>query len=837
MIVSVNWLKEFTDINLPIGELAGLIGSRLVEIEEVIDLGIRYERVVVAKVAKVEDHPDADRLHIVEIDDARQVKEVERLENGNVQVVCGAPNVRAGLLVAWLPPGSVVPSTFMDAEPFILDSRKLRGVMSHGMIASPKELAFSDDHTGILEIDKKDAAAGDSFAKLYELDDYLLDIENKSLTHRPDCFGLIGFAREVAAIQGQDFETPTWLKALEPRLGDKKAVDGIKNPRVTVENPEIAPRYEAVILANINVTKQSPAQIQSFLSRVGMRPISAVVDITNYLMLLTGQPLHAFDYDKFVTAGGGDEASVTVREAREGEKLTLLDGKEISLASDDIIICSGTTPVALAGAMGGASTEIDENTRNILLESATFDLFRLRATQMRHGIFSEAITRFTKGQPPALTAPVLASAVRMFCDITDATRATDIVDMYPEPTQQPTLKVPLEKINGVLGSRFSMLEALRPLGNAEFTTTATPYYTVVATPPYWRSDIHIEEDVIEEIGRLKGFDNIEPTLPERDFKAVQPSKFDKFRTHLRQTLTRAGANEVLNYNFVHGDLLKRASQSPEKAFKLANAMSPDLQYYRLSLTPGILEKVYPNLRQRFESFALYEIGKVHEKEVPDDHEPDVPAEFHSLALTLAATPKQAKGTAFYNAKYILEYLMKNLGLKATYHSYVIDDIVQPALSLPFETKRTAIVRVNAETIGVVGEYKASTLKAFKLPAYAAGFELDILKLFEAVPSVNINYAPLSRFPGTEQDICVQVPLEVQYQTIVDVARNALSGEKLEWDISPIDIYQPENADTKNITIRVSLVNHKQTISTSEASVVIAYLSEAFQAAIAGAKII
>ena len=836
MIVSLNWLKQYTPITRSIDELVELIGARLVEIEEVVDLQARYADALIVEIVNVEDHPDAERLHVVEINDNGAREGVDRLDNGNIQVVCGAPNARAGIKVVWLPPGATVPSTFADAEPFVLDSRKLRGVMSHGMLASAKELVFSDDHDGIMEVDKSEASAGDSFVKTYELDDYLLDIENKSLTHRPDCFGLVGFAREVAAIQGEVFQTPEWLKALEPHLGDK-AKTSVKAPQARIANPELSARYEAVVVANAKIAQQSPLQIQSYLSRVGMRPISAIVDITNYLMLVTGQPLHAFDYDKFISVGGSDHPHITVREAHEGETLELLDGKTIQLATSDIIIASGDTPVALAGAMGGKSTQIDDSTKHILLESATFDLYRLRTTQMRHGIFSEAITRFTKGQPAPLTAPVIASAVRMLCDIAGAERASDIIDSYSHPVSLPTLSIPLKTIQGVLGADLSMSEAIAPLEAAEFSVDVEAPYTVVVQAPYWRADIHRAEDVIEEIGRIRGFDTITPALPQRDFRAIRLTSFDDFRKTLRSLLVRAGADEVLTYGFVHGNTLKKAGQSPDKAYRIVNAISPDLQYYRLSLTPSLLDKVHTNLRQRFDSFALFEIGKVHQKDHFDKEEKDVPAEFHSLALTIAANPKAARGTAFYTAKQLLEFTLQRYGIEARYEPYVIKDIVQPALSMPFEPKRTALVKVNDAVVGVVGEYKQSVVSAFKLPEYAAGFEIDIAKLHSLLPANPYTYTSEARFPGTEQDICVQVNPNTTYQEVLDTVKDALAEESLEWQVSPVDIYQPESAEYKNITLRIHLRNRERTISTDEASVVIVYLTDALLSNLSDAKIV
>lgn len=832
MIVSVNWLKKFTSINSSIDELATLIGARLVEIEEVIDLGERYKEVIVAKVVKVEKHPDADKLSVVYIDDGGVREDVERLESGLVQVVCGAPNVREGITVAWLPPGATVPSSFTEKELFILDARKLRGVLSNGMLASAQELGLSDDHNGILEIDKE-AKAGESFARLYDLDDYLLDIENKSLTHRPDCFGLIGFAREVAAIQGEEFKTPSWLASLDVILGDTVDVGGIEVPTVTIDNSEICARYQAVVLAGVDATKQSPIQLQTYLSRIGMRPINAIVDVTNYLMALTGQPLHAFDYDKFVKAGSTGRPDITVRESREGEKLGLLDGREITLSDEDILICAGDTPVGLAGAMGGNSTEVDGATKNILLESATFDLYRLRTTQMRHGIFSEAITRFTKGQPAAQTAPILAEAVRMLDKNAGGKKATKVVEQYPGKQDEDEITVQLARVNSVLGTDLTSEQAMKPLVDTGFAVTYRDDALYVKAP-YWRADIHIPEDIIEEVGRIRGFDEIAPVLPMRDFTAIAPKVFRTFRSNLRKRLVRAGANEVLTYSFVHGNILKNAGQNTENAYRIVNALSPDLQYYRLSLTPSLLDKVNGNIRQRFDSFALFEANKVHTKQHATHGDEAVPEEFGRIALTIAAGKKAADGgTAFYQAKKMLEYMVDGMGVKLYFRPIANDlkagdDDWSHAHDLlaPFELKRSAVVYTDTNPIGIVGEYKKSVVKKFKLPEYAAGFEVDDRALLLSQAPGAGSYSPLSRFPGTEQDICVQVSPEKSYSEVVAAAEEALADETVEWHISPVDIYQPESAEYKNVTLRVSFTDHEKTITTDEASIKMAYIAEA-----------
>lgn len=808
MIISVNWLKKFTQIDLPVEELAALIGSRLVEIEEVIDLSDKYKDVVVARVVNAAKLEGSDHLNVVLIDDGGKTEDVERDSSGHIQVVCGASNVREGLLVAWLPPKSTVPETYGDTEPFVLEARKLRGVMSNGMIASARELDLFDEHDGILEIDK-DASPGDSFAELYELNDYLLDIENKSLTHRPDTFGLIGFAREVAAIQGNKFVTPEWLINANPKMSSSDGVN--EELSVTIDNSELSARYQAVVLAGIDNTKQSPLEIQTYLARVGVRPINAVVDVTNYLMLLTGQPLHAFDYDKLVTVSGG-VPDIHVRNGHEGETLELLDGRTVQLDLTDIVIATGKTAIGLAGAMGGASTAIDENTTRIILESATFNLYSLRTTQMRHGIFSEAITRFTKGQPSALTAPVLASAVYLLGEWTDAKQVSDVAEARGSDDSNNTVNVTEEQINSLLGTEVTTSEAKAILENVEFKVDAKGGNLSVLAP-YWRTDIKIKEDVIEEVGRLRGFDLITPTLARREFNAVAISEFDQMKDRVRQSLVRAGGNEVLTYSFIHGDVLKKAGLEVEDSYKIVNSISPDLQYYRQTLTPNLLGLIHPNIKQGYEDFAIFEINKTHNRKdgLTDEL---VPVELDLMAAVVASK-RPKSNPAYYEAKYLAEYLAKSLNMSVTFRK--IDQPTTGSLSKPFEYRRSAhiIDKKSGIAFGIVGEYRQSVVKSFKLPEHAAGFEIEMQYLFEAMQQNDLEYRPLSRYPGTERDICFKVNQNVNYSEIYNSAVSALNIENIESEISPVDIYQPEDGDTKNITIKINLTPHDRTLNSSD----------------------
>lgn len=808
MIVSLNWLKKFTKIDKSVDDLVKLIGSRLVEIEQVIDLAPKYKGILVAQVVECDALPDSDHLHITKLDDGGVAKNVERDGKGLVQVVCGAPNVTAGQKVAWLPPETIVPETY-GKENIRLEARKLRGVISYGMIASASELDLFDEHSGILVLDD-DMIPGKTFAESYELNDVLLDIENKSLTHRPDCFGIIGFAREVAAIQSYKFENPDGFDDINPDFGE---ISDDKLPiSARIDDKNLAARYQAIVVSGTKNNCKSPLLVQTYLARVGVRPINALVDVTNYLMLLSGQPLHAFDYDKLVKVGGG-KAEIHVRGGKSGEKLELLDGKTIELADEDIVIAAGDTAIGLAGAMGGANTAIDENTRNIVLESATFNLYNLRGTQMRHGIFSEAITRFTKGQPTDLTAPVLKKATDLVGKWADGKIASEVVDCYSKKHETETIKISQMKINSVLGSEFSVPELVSPIVNAGFNVEVEAPYTLVARVPWWRKDVHIGEDVVEEIARIYGYDNIHPELPSRDFVAVEPSEFDTFRSSVRSILARAGANEVLTYSFVHGDMLEKAGLEKKDSYKIVNSISPKLQYYRQTLLPSLLDLVHMNVKQGYDKFALFELNKVHHRRSGMNDE-GVPIENNSLAL-VATDQSDGESAQYYLAKRILEYLSQQLSVHLNYHTLQEDEKYPYANS--FEPRRSAkIVTDNQISIGVLGEFKRDVTKDFKLPSCTAGFELDSSALFDIYKSTKPKYKPISHYPAVERDVCFKVGRDVAY---VEVEKNviaALESCSVEYRLEPVDIFSQENSATKNITLRLRIKSYDRTLTKKEA---------------------
>ncbi len=818
MKISVNWVREFTNVKLPVDELVKKIGAQLGEVEEVINLGERYDGVTVAKVISCEKHPNADKLNVCKIDDGGANKKVKRDSKGLVQVVCGAPNVRAGITVAWIPPGAIVPSTY-DKEQFKLDVRPLRGVDSNGMLASGKELGINEDHDGILILDKP-TKPGTPLAKVYDLDDYIIDVENKMFTHRPDCFGILGLAREIAGIQNVKFESPDWYS--QPldvlKQGDTRLKLEVKN-----DIPKLVPRFMAVPMSGVKITK-SPIAMQSYLSRVGIKPINNVVDITNFVMMLTAQPLHAYDYDKVAAQDKADSATIVIRKPKKSEKLTLLGGKQIEPRADAMMIATNTQLIGVGGVMGGADTEVDDNTTNIILECANFDMYSIRKTSMANGLFTDAVTRFNKGQSPLQNDIVLAYAAGMMQKHASAEVAGKIIDTSPDHAKNywPPVSVTTQFINDRLGLTLSTEEIAKLLVNVEFHVKHTQDKLEVAAP-FWRTDIEIPEDIVEEVGRLYGYDHLPLVLPKRDLTPAKQNEFQQIKRKIRNVLSSAGANELLTYSFVHGDLMKKVGQDPENAFKLSNALSPDLQYYRMSLLPSLLEKVHANVKAGHSEFALFEMNPVHAKGFDGDDK--LPKEDQRLAFVFVADEKVSKtkeGAPYYQAKKYLEHLISELGFASSFETAEKHNpkaAISQAAIAPFEKKRTAIVKSKSgEFLGEIGEIRAEARKNLKLPMYVAGFEIDIEQLLKC--GKNRDYKPLSRFPSTEQDISFKVSVDVSYAQLTScVAQELVAAQEeqgYETKLVPVDIYQDSKDVThKHITLRITLTHDDRTLTTEE----------------------
>lgn len=806
MKISINELKGFTEIDLPVEVLVKKIGAQLGEVEEVVNLGEKYKGIIIAKVTSCEKHPNADKLSVCKIDNGKE----------EIQVVCGAPNAREGLLVAWLPPGATVPATF-DKDPLVLESREIRGQVSNGMLASASELGLSDDHSGILEISI--GQPGDDFAKTFGLDDYIIDIENKMFTHRPDCFGLLGIAREISGIQGKKFSSPDWYLEAKPEHARIEELVSVKN-----ELPELVPRFMVQIVQNIEV-KPSPLWLQSYLSKIGMKPINNVVDITNYVMHLTGQPLHAFDYDK-VKARSNSGAAIVIRHPKKGEKIKLLNGKEIEPRSQAIMIATDKESIGIGGVMGGSETEVDQNTKNIIIECANFDLYSIRRTSMTHGLFTDAVTRFSKGQSPLQNDRVLAFAVKLMNQETGGLPSPSIYDFKNNLEDNPAVQVSAEFVNSRLGLDLSTDEIVNLLHNVEFIVEVTRGEVLIVKPPFWRTDVEIAEDVVEEIGRLYGYDNLEVILPKRIIVPKGPEGLLRLKSELRQKLASYGANEVLTYSFVHGNLLDRTGQDKSLAFNINNALSPSLHYYRLSLTPNLLEKIHPNIKAGYDEFAIFEIGKVHGKKELDEN--GLPREFGRLSLVYSGQ-KVLSGTAYFTAKnYLGQVCSHNV---IPYDEKLIKDFpMLRQMAAPYNPERSGFIWNGKMPAGIVGEYKPEVITNLKLPKGSAGFEVFLSAINTGYKN---SYRALPRFPSIHQDITLKTPSDTTYSelyAIVDEALGANAPDDTYIQLEPLAIYQKQDdSNHKHTSFRVSITAENRTLTDKEISRVIDFIaSEAAQ---------
>jgi phenylalanyl-tRNA synthetase beta chain len=803
MKLSLNWIKQLTPVDLPVDELVEKIGAQLGAVEEVIDTGKKYEGLLVVKVVECIKHPNADKLSLCLVDDGGVNKKVDRKEDGLIQIVCGAPNVKAGMLAVWIPPGATVPASY-DKEPFIIEARPIRNKTSHGMLASAMELDIGSDHSGIVEIDK-DAEPGTGFAELYKMNDHIIDIENKMFTHRPDLFGQIGLAREVAGVQGHRFTSPDWYRenASLPSDGRKNVLNlSVKN-----DVPELVPRFCAVAIKDVKV-RPSPLWLRASLSRLGVNSINNVVDITNFYMLLSAQPLHAYDYDKVKTGMLG------ARLSKKGEKVRLLNGKELITNAGTVLITDGRRPIGLAGIMGGSDTEVDENTKSIILEVANFDMNQTRRAAMEYGIFSDAATRFTKNQSPRQNMAVLCKAVEDIKLLAGGRVASPVVDDNHIKSAAKPVRLSVDFINSRLGLDLSADETKKLLEDVEFDVKAEGGKLSV-TAPFWRTDIDNPEDIIEEVGRLYGYDKLPQNLPGREIAPVEKNQLMEFKDTVRGILAESGANEVLTYSFVHGNLLKKAGQDSASAYRLSNALSPSLHYYRFDLVPSLLDKVHPNIKAGYERFAVFEIGKGHDKDHLD--EDGLPQEFELLSLIYTASAKaKPAGAAYYHAKKFLTRLADELGIELVFSP--IKDLPKVPIAQPYEASRSAMVVTAAgQYLGIIGEFKATVRRQLKLSDHTAAFEIDIEALQKLQPAVK-DYQPLSRFPETYQDLCLKTSAEPSYQELTGFLNTELDRAKNQagynYMLEPLDIYKTSGA-SKQTTWRIRLWHDERTLTTNE----------------------
>ena len=818
MKVSINTIKKYTKINIPIEELISMIKSQIGEVEEVNDLQKKYKNIIVAEIATVAKHPDSEKLHIYKVD----------IGTKKVQVVAGGPALNINDRVAYMPVGTKVPfNPAPEKKADIVESTTIKGVKSDGMIASEMELDLGPEHTRVMLLTFK-CKPGDSFAEKADLNDIVIDIENKALTNRPDLFGVIGIAREIAGIQNIQFTTPDELNYKQ--AGKHRTPANKYLPIKVSNNAEVlVPRYMAVSMKDVSVG-DSPLWLKAELVKIGMRPINNVVDITNYIMYLTGQPLHAFDYDKVVAKDkhANGHAIINVRLSQKSESLTTLDGKTHEIKSE-VLICDSANPIAIGGVMGGLDSEVDRNTKNVIIECANFDMYNIRKTSMKQGIITDAVTRYSRSQDPNQCEHVIHKAIDLFAELTGAVQASDIYDEFALPRKQIKIRISHSRLNMHIGHEFTLDEIKTILQNVELyvepDTKSKDHLNVII--PTYRQDLTIPEDIHEEVARLYGYNKLAVTLPTRDLNPSPTNKQYEVKKLIRNSLTSIGAYEALTYNFVGKKLFEKSGQDLSKAYHLTNAISPELEYMKTSLLPALLAKAVPNIKRGYDNFGMYEINKYHIK--GDLNQEKLPKERDNLSLVYLTSDKYSQshtsGSAYYQAKYYLEELNKELKLpQLNYELLEKTDVKQlnpwiQNLAPMFEPKASAIVYVKIESkrhnLGILGEFTGEVHNNMNIPEYAAGLELEVDQIVNLI-DFSSQYIEPSRYPKVTQDLCFVLDRDVPYLHVENTIRETNKDPNLEVSVQPYDIYQSDNeTETKQTTYRVIIQHREKTLNESE----------------------
>ena len=727
MLVSYKWLKELVDIDVPSEELAEKMSTTGIEVEGVESPAAGLSKIVVGEVLSCEDVPET-HLHVCQVN----VGEEEAR-----QIVCGAPNVRAGIKVMVALPGARI------ADNYKIKKGKIRGLESLGMICSLGELGISDsvvpkEFADGIQILPENAVPGEEVFSYLDLDDEIIEL---SITpNRADALSMRGVAHEVAAI----YDKAVNFKEFSLTETNESAADALS---VSIETDK-APYYAARILDNVTIAP-SPQWLQNLLMNEGIRPINNVVDVTNYILLYFGQPMHAFDLDTF------EGSEIRVREARAGEKLVTLDGEERELETNDLVITVADKPVALAGVMGGQATEISEKSNRVVLEAAVFNGKSIRKTSGRLNLRSESSSRFEKGINVATVNEALDAAASMIAELVGATVRKGIVS-YAD----------VEDVFRRLGFGLS--------GNADNFTVSVPRR---------RWDITIEADLFEEIARIYGYDRLPTSLPKDDGTAGELTATQKLRRQVRTIAEGAGLTEIITYALTTPEKAVEFTIQPSNLTELMWPMTVDRSVLRQNMVSGILDTVAYNVARKNKDLALYEIGKVFEQ--TGNPKEELPNEINSFAFALTGLVAEkdfqtaAVPVDFFYAKGILEALFARLGLEVTYTATSEIASLHPG--------RTALISLGDQVLGFLGQVHPVTAKAYDIPeTYVAELNLSAIEaaLQPATPFVEI-----TKFPAVSRDIALLLKAEVTHQDVVDAIK-AASVKRL-TDIKLFDVFSGE----------------------------------------------
>ena len=768
MLVSYKWLKELVDVDVTTAELAEKMSTTGIEVEGVETPAEALSKLVVGHVLSCEDVPET-HLHLCQVDTGDA--------EGPRQIVCGAPNVTAGIKVIVAIPGARI------ANNYKIKKGKIRGMESLGMICSLAELGLPDsiipkEFADGIQILPEDAVPGDSIFPYLDLDDEIIEL---SITpNRADALSMRGVAHEVAAIYGKSVHFPEKTVTED----SKPASDKIS---VAIESDKVA-TYASRVVENVNV-QPSPQWLQNLLMNAGIRPINNVVDVTNYVLLYFGQPMHAFDLDKF------EDSRIVARDARDGEKLVTLDGEERELTAEDIVITVADKPVALAGVMGGASTEIDNNSKNVVLEAAVFDGKSVRKTSSRLNLRSESSSRFEKGINNDTVLEALDFAAAMLQELANGTVLAGRVQAGSVDTEPVQVSTSLDYVNVRLGTELTFADIEDVFAKLGFGLTGDADKFTVSVPRR-RWDISIQADLVEEIARIYGYEKLPTTLPEAAGTAGELTETQALRRKVRTIAEGAGLTEIISYALTTPEKAVEFAVTPTNLTELMWPMTVDRSALRQNMVSGMLDTVAYNVNRKNSNVAIYEIGKVFEQK--GNPKEELPNEINTFAFAIsglvAEKDFQTKATPvdFFYAKGIVEALFDKLEVSVDY---------VPTKDLAsMHPGRTAAIVLDGQTIGFLGQVHPQTAKNYGIPeTYVAEINLSAVEaaLQPAQPFVEI-----TKFPAVSRDIALLLKAEITHQEVLDAIYSA--GVKRLVAVKLFDVYAGEKLGTGMKSMAYSL---------------------------------
>ena len=760
MKVSHSWLKKFVDFRLTPADLAERLNMVGLEVEGYEDQAKKYDSFVVGEVLERANHPNADRLSLCTVNIGKEVR----------KIVCGAPNVAAGQKVAVALVGAVIPHDQHDpgGKPFVLERATIRGVESDGMICSAFELGVGDDKNGIVVLDPK-VKPGTPLARVLGCTDVIYEIG--VTPNRSDCLSHIGVAREIAALVDKKLKQPV------VKVGES-AASAAKLASVRIEDPEKCPRYCARIVRNVR-PGPSPKWLQDLLTAVGVRPVNNIVDVTNYVLMETGHPLHAFDFDKL--AGH----AIVVRSAREGETFITLDGKERTLTADMLMICDAERPVALAGVMGGANTEISDSTTSVLLESAYFEASNIRRTSKALGLSTEASYRFERGADIGMPVHALNLAAQMIRELAGGEVLKGVIDVYPRKRKPVVVKARVSRINSIIGTSLSKTEVAALLRKIGLNVRSGARDLLVVGIPSFRTDLVEEIDVVEEVARIHGYNRIETKMRASiDFSVIV--RTDRLQDALKDHLIGSGFHEILTLSLQQDSLARLGGH---QSVQVVNPVSAEMTSLRTSLVPGALEIVRSNRNHGCRDLRMFELGNVFSRQSGAD--PETLAAYHEeervlLLLTGSYAPMGVGVVARPVDLLDLKGELVPLLTKFNLDKYRLIQYDTPGAL----TEPTVGVEINGTYAGFFGKIRSEIAAAFDVQddVFVCELKTEILGQNWARGR---RFAPLPKYPSVMRDLAFTVDATLPQGRVEEAIRTG--GYPLLSDVTLFDVYSGQQA--------------------------------------------